>query len=104
METRAWKKIMGLVECDKCRLCEEHREIVYHLQHRCKKLVGTEYAKRHSNTLKVLPIKWDVENGLVPEDTKWYIKNCKRGKVIEKNGKKIFRYWGRKSSGTGNIP
>ena len=90
METRAWKKIMGLVECDKYKLCWEHREIVYHLQYGCEKLVGTEYAKGHSNNLKVLPIKWYVENGLVPEDAKWYIKNCKCGKVIEKDGKKIF--------------
>ena len=28
IETSAWKKMRGLVECDKCRLCGEHRETV----------------------------------------------------------------------------
>ena len=39
----------------------------------CKKVAGTEYAKGHNITLKVLAVKWAVENGLLPEDTKWYI-------------------------------
>ena len=64
IETKAWKKIRGLVECDKCRLCEEHRETVHHLLSGCKKLAGTEYVKRRNNTLKVLAVKWAVENGL----------------------------------------
>ena len=29
IETRAWKKIRGLVECDKCRLCGEQRETAH---------------------------------------------------------------------------
>ena len=41
----------------------------------CKKLVETEYIKRHNNTLKVLAGKWTVENGLIPEETKWYTTN-----------------------------
>ena len=57
VETRAWKKIGGLVECDKCRFCGEHRETVHHLLSGCKKLVGREYVKRHKNTLKVLAVK-----------------------------------------------
>ena len=36
IETRAWKKIRGLVECDKCRLCGEHRETVHHLPSRLR--------------------------------------------------------------------
>ena len=61
----------------------------------CKKLAGTEYVKRHNNTLKVLAVKWATENGLLPKDTKWYTTNWERGKLIEKME--------RKSSGTGNI-
>ena len=80
-------KDKGLVECYKCRLCGEHRKTVHHLLSGCKKIVGTEYVKRHNNTLKVLAVKWAVENGMLPEDTKWYITNWKRGN----------------SSGTGNI-
>ena len=52
-------EIRGLVECDKCRLCREQRETVYHLSSGCKKLAGTEYVKRHSNALKVLVIEKD---------------------------------------------
>ena len=93
VETRAWKKIRGLVECDKCRLCGEHRETVHHLLSGCKKLAGTEYVKRHNNTLKVLAVKWATENGLLPKDTKWYTMKWERGKVIEKDGKKLFWDW-----------
>ena len=28
VESRAWKKIRGLIEDDKCRLCGEHRETI----------------------------------------------------------------------------
>ena len=38
IETRAWKKIRGLVNDDKCRLCGEYRETVQHLLSGCKKL------------------------------------------------------------------
>ena len=44
-EIRAWKKIRGLVKCDKCRLCGEYRKTVHHLLSGSKKLVGTEYIK-----------------------------------------------------------
>ena len=93
MEIRAWKTIRALVECDQCRLCGSHRETVHQLPYGYKKLVVTEYTKRHSNTLKVLAIKWVVVNWLVPEDTKWYTTNCKSGKVLEKDGKEIFWDW-----------
>ena len=72
IETRAWKKIRGLVKDNKCRLCGEYRETVQHLLSGCKKLAGTEYVKRHDNALKVLAVKWAMENGLLPEGTKWY--------------------------------
>ena len=34
-----------------------------------------------------------VENELLPKDTKWHTTNWGRGKVIEKDGKKIFWDW-----------
>ena len=94
IETKAWKNTRGLVDVDKCRLCGEHRETVQHLQSRCKKLAGSENAKRHDNTLKVLAVKWAIENELLPEETEWYAVNWERRKVIENDGKKFF--------GTGN--
>ena len=82
-----------LIECDKCRLCGEHQETVHHLLSGCKKLAGTEYVKRHNNTLKVLAVKWATENGLLPKDTKWYTTKWELGKVTEKDGKKLFWDW-----------
>ena len=75
IETRTWKKIRRLVECDKCRLYGKHRETVHHLLPGCKKLAGTEHVKRHNNTLEVLAVKWAVENRLLPEDTKCIQRN-----------------------------
>ena len=59
----------------------------------CDKLVGTEYVKRHNNTLKVLAVKQAIENGLLSKDTKWYTTNWERRKVVEKDGKKLFWDW-----------
>ena len=70
----------------------KHRETVHHLSG-CKKLVGTEYVKRHNNTLKALALNQTVENGLLHEDTKWYKTNWERGKVIEKDRKKLCWDW-----------
>ena len=83
------------MECDKSRLSGEHRETTHHLLSGCKKLVGAEYVKLYNNSLKVLAIKWAIENGLLPKDTKWYTMNWGRRKVIEKME--------RNPSGTRNI-
>ena len=37
------------------QVIRKHRETVHHLSG-CKKLVGTEYVKRHNNTLKALAL------------------------------------------------
>ena len=71
IETRAWKKIRGLMKFDKRRLCSRHRKTVCHLLSGYKKLLGTEYVKQLNNILKELTVKWGVENGLLPEDTKY---------------------------------
>ena len=93
--TRAWKKIRGLVECYTFRVGGKNTETVHHLLTLRKKLVGTDYVKQHNNNLKVLAVKWAIENGLLPDFTKWYTTNWERGMVIEKDGKN--------SSGTRNI-
>ena len=51
----------------------------------CKKLLGKECVKRHNNTLNVLLVKWAVEYGRLPEDTKCSTTNWECGKVIEKD-------------------
>ena len=78
---------------DKCRLCGESRETVQHLLAGCKKIAGSEYVRRHDNALKVLAVQWAIDNGLLPEGTKWYTERWERGKVIENNGKKLFWDW-----------
>ena len=41
----------------------------------------------------MLAVKWATENGLLPEHTKLCTTNWERGKVIEKDGKKLFWDW-----------
>ena len=81
----------GLVEDDKCRLCGEHRETNQHILSGCTKLAGSEYVKWHDNALKVLAVKWAIENGLLPAETKWYAEKWESEKIIESGGKKL--YW-----------
>ena len=93
VETKVWKKLRGLVDQDKCRLCGEFRETVQHLLAGCKKLAGSEYVRRHDKALKVLAVRWAVDNGLLPEGTKWYTEKWEKGKVITNNGKKLYWDW-----------
>ena len=72
VETKAWKKLRGLIGDNRCRLCGDQRETVQYLLSRCKKLAGSEYVRCHNNALKVLAVKWAMKKGLIPEETKWY--------------------------------
>ena len=72
IETRAWKKIRGLIAEDMCRLCGEQGKTVQHLLSGCKQLAGTEFVKRYDDTSKVLAVKWASENGLLTENVNWY--------------------------------
>ena len=40
----------------------------------------------------MLAVKWDVRNGLLPEDIKWYTTNWEREKVIQKDEEKLSCY------------
>ena len=51
IETRAWKKRRGLVECDKCRLCGEHRETVHHLPSRLRAKSQQEQSMSNDTTI-----------------------------------------------------
>ena len=68
IETKAWKKLRGLVDEDKCRLCGAFRETVQHLLAGCKKLAGSEYVRRHDNALKVLAVHWAIDNKLCQKE------------------------------------
>ena len=41
----------------------------------------------------MLAVKWAIENGLLPEEMKWYAVNWEQGKVIENDGKKLYWDW-----------
>ena len=93
VETKVWKKLRGGIENDSCRLCGDVRETVQHLLAGCKKIVATEYVRRHDNALKILAVEWGKKEELLPKDTVWYKETWERGRVIEKNGKKILWDW-----------
>ena len=59
IETKAWKKMRGLVDQDKC----QHLLAGQHLLTGCKKIAGSEYVRRHDNALKVLAVQWVIDNG-----------------------------------------
>ena len=70
VETMAWKKMRGLSDNDQCRLCQKQKETVQHLPAGCQKLASTEYVWQHDNALKVLAVRWAVNNGVLSPDTK----------------------------------
>ena len=75
VETMAWKKIRGLSDNDQCRLCQKQKETVQHLLAGWKELASTEYVRRHTNALKVLAVRWAINKGVLPPDTKWWNEN-----------------------------
>ena len=44
-----------------CRVYGKTKETVQYLLAGCKKLAGTEYARRHNNALKVLAVWWALK-------------------------------------------
>ena len=70
VETLAWKKMRGLSDNDQCRLCRKQKKTVQHLLAGCEKLASAEYVRRH-NALKVMAVRWAINNGVLPPDTKW---------------------------------
>jgi hypothetical protein len=57
IETRARKKLRGIVEQGKCRRCGIERETVHHLAAGCSKLASTEHTRRHNNALMILVVQ-----------------------------------------------
>ena len=91
VETAGWKASRGLpVESNRCRLCKEQTETVYHWLSGCKKLAGSEYIKRHDNALKILCVEWCKREGLMEEGVPWYKVEWKRGHASEANGRKFL--------------
>ena len=56
VETMAWKKMRGLSENDRCRLCRKQNETEQHLLAGCEKLASTDYVRRHNNARKVMVV------------------------------------------------
>ena len=57
IETRAWKRIRGLVvDTDLCRLCGEVPEGVMQITSECKMLASRKYLTLHKNLLKILMV------------------------------------------------
>ena len=60
IETRAWKKMRGLVEQDNYKLCGSQGETVHHRVAGCSKLASTEYTQRHNKALMILAVQWGI--------------------------------------------
>lgn len=93
IETKACKKINEVKEDDKCQICGELREAVQPLLPGCKRLTGSEFVKRHENTLLVLVVKQAIENGLFPEVSEWYTEKQEHRKLIVNDEKKLYWDW-----------
>ena len=90
VETAGWKACRGLeVMSDRCRLCKEKKETVYHWLSGCKKLAGNEYVKRHNKALMILCVEWSKVHGLMPEEAIWYKENWKQGHILENDEMKL---------------
>lgn len=87
IETKACKTMRGFVEQYECLCCR--KKIVQHLLTGCKTTARAEYKRQHINALKVLAVKWAIDNRLLLEGTKWFGENWEKGKTIESNGKKL---------------
>ena len=64
-----------------------------HLPAGCEKLASTEYVRRHNNALKVMAVRWAINNGILPPDTKSWNENWTKGRVTKRNGYKILWDW-----------
>ena len=91
--TRARKKLRGLGEVHICRLCGEQKETLQHLLSGSKKLVATEYVRRHNNALKIMAAEREKKEGFLPQKTRWYNEKWEKGQIMEKDGNQIFCNW-----------
>ena len=57
VETKAWKKLRGTEDQNRCRLSETQREPVQNLLARYNRLAVKEYTRRHNNALMVLAVQ-----------------------------------------------
>ena len=65
VETRAWKKVRGLIDENSCRVCNQYPETVENLAAGCAKLANTEYLTRHNRALMILAVEWAKQQELV---------------------------------------
>ena len=58
-----------------------------------KKLASPEYVRRQDNALKVMAVRWVINNGVLPPGIKWWNKNWKKGRVMQRNEYKLLSDW-----------
>ena len=103
VETMAWKKMRGLSDNDQCQLFRKQKETVQHLLAGCEKLASTEYVRRHNNALKMLAVRWAINNGVLPPNTKWWNENWTKGRMIQRNGYKLLWDWEHRMKTTNTV-
>ena len=81
VETKAWKMMRGLTECDKCRLFKEQRETIDHLLARRRVMASSEYLVMHNKAQMILAVYWAKKHKFLDSDRYWYRENWKREHV-----------------------
>ena len=80
VESRAWKKIRGLIEDDNCRLCGEHRKKFSTFCQDVKYCQDQNMSNATTIHSKFLAVKWAMEMGIMPDGTKWYSEKWEKEK------------------------
>ena len=74
-----------------------------HLLAGCEKLASTEYVRRHNNALKMLAVRWAINNGVLPPNTKWWNENWTKRRMIQRNGYKLLWDWEHRMKTTNTV-
>ena len=93
VETRSWKAARGLVQDERCRVCDERDESIEHLVAGCKVFTNSDYLLRHNRALLIMVVVWAKEYELVSGYMVWYKERWKRGMVLEnERGKLVWDF------------
>ena len=83
VEARSGKEVRGLIDDGRCRICNQHSEMVEHLVVGCTKLANSEYLTRHNRALMILAAAWAKQQELMDQEAIRYQQKWDRGTVLE---------------------
>ena len=65
IETRAWKKLKGLIGHSQCRSCKEQQEAAQHVLAGCQVLASSKYLTSHKRAPMVITVALAKEKNLL---------------------------------------